>query len=83
MTILHFWWYSTQLSHDVTFSGNIVSEFVGTIIWNKPSDWSGPEAAFYYSFDTPDGLVSWEGINQICNVPLVSGKVNVSDKLSH
>ena len=83
MTILHFWWHSTQLSHDETFSGNIVSEFAGTIICNKPSDWSGPEAAFYHSFDIPNGLVSWEGINKICNVPLVSGKVNLSDKLSH
>ena len=43
--------------------------------WNKPPDLSGPEAAFYQGFDTSDGLVSWEGTNQTCNVPLVSGKV--------
>ena len=43
--------------------------------WNKPPDWSGPEAAFYESFDTSDGLVSWEGTNQTCNVPHVPGKV--------
>ena len=46
-----------------------------TGFWNKPPDWSGPEAAFYQGFDTSDGLVSWEGTNQTCTVPLVSGKV--------
>ena len=50
--------------------------------WNKPPNWSGPEAAFYQGFDTSDGLVSWEGTNQTCNVPLVSGKV-IMKKIYH
>ena len=57
----------------VTFSGHILSELEG--ILNKPPDCSGPEAAFYHSFDTSDGLVMWEGTQQIGEVPLVSGKV--------
>ena len=60
---------------DIQLVCHIFLDFASKVIWNKPLDWSGPEAAFYHSFDTPDGLVSWEGTNQTCNVPLVSGKV--------
>ena len=43
----------------------------------KPSEWTGPSAVLYMSFDSSDGLVLMEG-NQsavINSVPLVSGKV--------
>ena len=39
-------------------------DFASKVIWKKPLDWSGPEAAFYQNFDTSDGLVLWEGTNQ-------------------
>ena len=50
----------------------------GKGFWNKPSDWSGPEPAFYESFDTSDGLILLEGNMQTPEVPLVSGKVMVT-----
>ena len=42
--------------------------------WGPPNCWPGPEAAFYRSFDSPDGLVLM-GIYE--NVPLVSGNVMI------
>ena len=62
--------------YDVTSYGHILLEVAG--FWNRPPDWSGPEAAFYQGFNTSDGLVSWEGTNQTCTVPLVSGKVMIN-----
>ena len=60
---------------DIQLVCHIFLDFASKVIWNKPPAWSGPEVAFYQGFDTSDGLVSWEGTNQTCNVPLVSGKV--------
>ena len=54
-------------------------EFSGKMIWNKPSGWTGPEAALYLSFDDSYGLVLWQGTVQMPEVPLVSGKVMVKE----
>ena len=43
--------------------------------WTPPAGWTGPPAALYSCFDSLDGLVLMEGIQQIGEVPLVSGKV--------
>ena len=46
-------------------------------MWSPPSDWSGPSAALYRSFDSSDGLVLIEASVLLSNVPLVTGKVNL------
>ena len=64
-----------------TFSGHILVDVTGEDgegTWNKPPGWSGLEAAFSHSFDASNGLVSWEGTVQRCNVPHVPGKVMVN-----
>ena len=45
--------------------------------WIKPSEWTGPDAILYRSFDSSDGLVLMEGTEpaEINSVPLVAGKV--------
>ena len=58
-------------------SRHVLLEFAGKIIWNKPSGWTGPEAALYHSFDDSYGLVLWQGTMQMSEVPLVSQKVMV------
>ena len=57
----------------VSEAGSKVSETT----WNKPPEWTGPEAALYQSFDDSDDLVLVEGTQQIGDVPLVAGKVRL------
>ena len=44
--------------------------------WTPPSNWTGPTAVLYQSFDSSDGFVLMEGTQTTSNsVPLMSGKV--------
>ena len=44
--------------------------------WIPPNNWTGPNAAVYWSFDRPDGIVLVEGTQMICTeVPLITGQV--------
>ena len=43
--------------------------------WNAPSEWTGPDAVVYRSFDNPDGLVLMQGTQQMTSLSLISGKV--------
>ena len=44
--------------------------------WDPPSNWSGPSAVLYQSFDESDGFVLMEGTQATSDsVPLVLGKV--------
>ena len=46
--------------------------------WDPPSNWTGPSAVFYQSFDSSDGFVLMEGTEATSDcVPLVSGKVSI------
>ena len=45
--------------------------------WNPPSCWTGPNAALHQSFDTSDGFVLMEGMNETTlQNSTVPGKVN-------
>ena len=43
--------------------------------WTPPPGWTGPDAAFYRSFNTMGDLVLMEGIQQTEYTPLVPGQV--------
>ena len=47
-------------------------------IWTPPSNWTGPGAILYQSFDSSDGLELMEGNQSAAmnSVPLVSGMVS-------
>ena len=50
-----------------------------------PFNWCGPEAAFYYSFDSSDGFVLMEGTQKMGPVPIINGQViwiNVEEIIS-
>ena len=63
--------------HPYDIATGLSTESLPEATWNKPPRWTGPEAALYQSVDDSDGLVLWEGTQQIGEVPLVSGKVNM------
>ena len=55
---------------------NLVSGLQSNVNWTPPSNWTGPNAVFYQSFDSSDGLVLMEGTEPTSDcIPLVSGKV--------
>ena len=65
--LLNYYLVSSQLSDIDQSNGS----------WIPPSNWTGPSAVFYQSFDSSDGFVLMEGTrNASDSVPLVSGKVN-------
>ena len=53
-----------------TISAGISSE-----TWIPPTNWTGPNAALYWSFDNPEGFIMMEGTQRVWSVPLVNGKV--------
>ena len=55
----------------------LVSGLQSNVNWIPPSDWTGPSAVLYQSFDSSDGFVLMEGTQPATMncVPLVSGKV--------
>ena len=55
---------------------------VSTGPWTPPCRWSGPDPAFYQSFDSLDGLVLMEGTEQI-SLPGISGKVIHTDTFNN
>ena len=45
--------------------------------WNPPSNWTGPHAVLYQSFDSSDGIILKEGTQNASDpVPVVFGKVS-------
>ena len=60
-----------MLVKDILTSAGISSE-----TWIPPTNWTGPNATLYWSFDRTDGIVLVEGTQMICTtVPLVTGQV--------
>ena len=52
-------------------------EITSAADWNPPSNWTGPSAVLYQSFDNSDGFILKEGTQNVSvPVPLVSGKVS-------
>ena len=46
-------------------------------IWIPPNEWTGPDPALYFSFNTLEGLTRMEGTEQRNFSAIVSGKVGV------
>ena len=57
------------------------ANLVDSTKWTEPTCWTGPKAALYQSFDGSDGLVLMERLQEVSNIPLVTGKVNNLRKL--
>ena len=72
-TLRHYFYYVIVVTEESL--DKATSTKVSCKPWTPPSGWTGPSAALYRTFDSLDGLVLMEGIQQIGAVPPVSGKV--------